>query len=74
MCKHGNEWRSRHSCLGIGHSESFDAELWVIGPAHDVVIEKRDTLQMNGVQMVAVFSDSQATIRQAAHLQPGRGQ
>jgi hypothetical protein len=29
---------------------------------------------MHGVKMVAVFSDSQAAIRRAAHLEPGPGQ
>ena len=30
--------------------------------------------QINGVKMVAVFSDSQAAIRRAAHLEPSPGQ
>jgi len=54
--------------------EVFDAELWVIGTAPDVAIEMRETLQMQQVKMVAVFSDSQAAIRRAAHLELGPGQ
>ena len=42
--------------------------------ALDVAIEKRETLQMHGVKIVAVFSDSQATIRQVAHVEQGPGQ
>jgi ribonuclease HI len=54
--------------------EVFDAELWAIGLALDVAIEKRETLQKHGVKTVAVFSDSQAAIRRTAHLEPGPGQ
>ena len=71
MCEHGNDWGSRSSCLGTRRMEVFDAELWAIGLALDVAIEKRDTLQVHGVKTVAVFSDSQGTIRQAAHLDQG---
>ena len=44
VCKHGNEWRSRRSFLGTGRMEGFDAELWVIGLAHDLAIENSETL------------------------------
>jgi len=54
--------------------EVFDTELWAIGLALDVVIEKREKLQEHGVKTVAVFSDSQAGIRRTAHLEPGPGQ
>jgi ribonuclease HI len=74
VCKHGNQWRSRRSFLGTGRMEVFDAEMWAIGLALDVAIEKRETLQKHGVKTVAVFSDSQAVIRRAAHLEPGPGQ
>jgi len=40
VCKHGNEWRSRCSFLGTGRLEVFDAELWAIGLALDVPINK----------------------------------
>ena len=63
MCKHGNEWRSRRSFLRTGRMEVFDAELWAIRLALDMAIKKREALQMHGVRTVAVFSDSQATIR-----------
>jgi len=63
VCKHGNEWRSRRSFLGTGCMEVFDAELWAIGLALDMAIEKRETLPMHGVKTVAVFSNSQAAIR-----------
>jgi hypothetical protein len=52
----------------------FDAELWAMELVLDVAIEKRETLQMHGVKMVAVFSDSQAAIQREAHLEPGPGQ
>jgi hypothetical protein len=54
--------------------EVFDAELWAIALTLDVTIENRDTLQRHGVKAVADFSDSQATIQQASHLEPGPGQ
>jgi len=71
VCKHGYEWRSRHSFLGTGRMELFDAELGAIGLALDMTIEKREVLLMHGVRTVEVFSDSQAAIRQAAHLELG---
>jgi hypothetical protein len=54
--------------------EVFDAELWAIGLALDVAIEKRETFQKHGVKTVTVFSDSQAAIRRAARLEAGPGQ
>jgi len=51
--------------------EVVDAKLWAIGLALDVAIEKRETWPVHGVKMVAVFSDSQAAIPRAAHLEPG---
>jgi len=74
VCKYGNQWRSRRSFLGTGRIEVFDAEMWAIGLALDLAIEKIDTLQKHGVRTVAVFSDSQAAIRRAAHVEPGPGQ
>jgi len=74
LCKHGNQWSSRRSFLGTGRMEVFDAELWAIGLALDVTIEKRETLQRQGAKMVAIFSDLQTAIRGAAHLEPGPGQ
>jgi len=74
VCKHGNEWRSRRSFLGTGRMKVFDDELCAIRLALDVAIEKRETLQVHGVMTVPVFSDSQAAIRRAAHLEPGPGQ
>jgi len=74
VCNHGNQWRFRRSFLGSGHMEVFDAELWAIGLALDMAIQKRETLQIHGVKTVAVFSDSRATIRRMAHLEPGPGQ
>jgi len=58
VCKHRVEWRSRHSYLGTGQLEVFDAELWAIRLALDVTIKKRETLQSNVMKTVAVFSDS----------------
>ena len=54
--------------------EVFDAEMWAIGLALDETIEKREILQRNRVKMVAVFNNSQAAIRRAAHMEPGPGQ
>jgi hypothetical protein len=54
--------------------EVFDAELWAIGLAREVTIERRETLQRHGVKTVTVFSNSQAAIRRTAHLEPGPGQ
>jgi ribonuclease HI len=51
--------------------EVFDAELVAIRLALDVAIEERQTLQKHGVKTVAVFSDSQAPTRRAAHLELG---
>jgi len=63
VCKHGNQWRSRRSCLGTGRMEVFDAELWAMGLALDVVTKKSETLQKHGVKTMAVISGPQATIR-----------
>jgi ribonuclease HI len=54
--------------------EVFDAELWAIGLALGETIKKREPLQRQGVKTVAISSDSQATIRRTAHLEPGPGQ
>jgi hypothetical protein len=42
--------------------EVFDAEVWAIGLALDVTIEKTEMLQRHGVKTLAVFCDSQAAI------------
>jgi hypothetical protein len=63
VCKHRNEWKSRRRFVGTGRSDVFDAEVWAIGLALDVAIEKRETLQVHGVKTVAVYSDSQAAIQ-----------
>jgi hypothetical protein len=54
--------------------EVFKADLWVIGFALDIAIDLRETLQMHGVKMVAVFRDSQAAIGWTANLEPVTGQ
>ena len=74
VCKHGTEWRTHRSYLGTGRMEVFDAELWAIGLALGETVKRRKRLQQHGVKTVAVFSDSQAAIRRAAHLEPGPGQ
>jgi len=53
--------------------EVFDAELWAIGLALEVTIERRETLQRHAVKTVTVFRNSQAAIRRTAHLEPGPG-
>ena len=35
----------------------FKAELWEIGLALEMALERRETLQVHGVKTVAVFSD-----------------
>jgi hypothetical protein len=40
VSKYRDEWRSRHSCLGTKRMEVFDAELWAIGLALDVMVKK----------------------------------
>lgn len=37
--------------------EVFDTELWAIRYALDAVMEKRDSLKMHAVKIVAVFGD-----------------
>jgi len=74
VCNRRDEWRSRHRSLGTAWMEVHDPELWAIGLALEATLEKREILQRNGVKMVAVFSDSQAAIRRAAHLELGPGQ
>jgi ribonuclease HI len=54
--------------------EVFDAELWAIGLALGETVKRRERQEEHGVKTVAVFSDSQAAIRRAAHLDPGPGQ
>jgi hypothetical protein len=63
-----------HSYLGTGHLDVSDAKLLAIGLAHEVMMEKRESLQTHRVKTVAVFCDSQAAIRRMAHLESGPGQ
>jgi len=42
--KHRDKWSFPRSYLGTGRMEVFDAELWDIGLALEVTIEKRETL------------------------------
>jgi len=65
---------SRRSYLGTGPIEVFDSELWAIGLVVKVTVEMRETLPRHGVKTVAVVRDSQAAIREMAHLEPGPGQ
>jgi len=67
-------WRAFCSHLGTGRIEVYDAELWAIGLALWESVKKRDTLQTHRVMKVAVFSDSQATIRRTENLEPGPAQ
>ena len=74
VCKHGNQWRSRHSYLGMGCMEELEGEQWSIELALDVTIEKREALERHGVKTVAVLSDSQTACGQGVHQDPGLGQ
>jgi len=51
--------------------EVFDAKLWAIGLALGETVHRGERLKQHGVKTVAVFSDSQAAIRQAARLEQG---
>jgi len=74
VCNHDNEWRTRHSYLGTGRMKVFDAELWAIVLMLGPIVKRSNTIQQHGVKKVAVFIDSHAPIRQAAHLETGLGQ
>jgi len=74
VCKHVNQWRSRHRFLGTGRLEVFNAELRASGLALDVMIENKERLQRHGAKTVAIVRHSQTTTRRAAHLEPGPGQ
>ena len=63
VCNHRNECRSCHSFVNARCMEVFDAELWGIGLAVGVAIEKGETLQIPGVKTVAVFGDAQAPMQ-----------
>jgi len=63
VCKHGNEWRTGRSYLGIGRMEVFDDEQWAIGLALGETVKRRDSLEEHSVNTMAVCSDSQASIR-----------
>ena len=52
----------------------IDAELCAIGLTPGERVKRSERPQQHGVKTVAVFSDSQAAIRRAAHLEPGPGQ
>jgi hypothetical protein len=52
----------------------FKCEMWTIGLALDMAIDKSETLWNHRVTMVAVITNSQAAIRQTAHLELGPGQ
>ena len=71
VCKHGNHWRSRRSFLVTRGMMVSDTEMWAIRLAHDVAMERSETLQGHGVKMVAGVTDSKAAIRQAEHLELG---
>jgi ribonuclease HI len=52
----------------------FDTELWAIGIALRKSVARAEALTAHGVTRVAIFSDSQAAIRQMTHLDLGPGQ
>lgn len=58
----------------MGRRVIFNAFQCVIGLALDVTIDKSEILQRNKAKMVAIFSDSQTTIRLPQHLELGTGQ
>jgi ribonuclease HI len=71
VCLNGDGWTVFHSYLGMGRMEVFDAEIWAIGVALQKSVSRAEALRAHGATTVAVFSDSQAAIRQTAHLDPG---
>ena len=74
MCLNRDGWTVFQGYLGTGRMEVFDGKLWEIGVALQKFVAKAEALRAHGVTTVAVFSDSQAAIRQTAHLDPGPGQ
>jgi len=73
VCSNGDSWTVFCSHLGTGRKEVFDTELWAIGIALRKSVARAETLTTHGVTRVAIFSDSQAAIRQMTHLDPGPG-
>jgi hypothetical protein len=73
LCQNSNEWRTWHSCLGIGTMQLIDAELWVIRLEPWATVTTRERLPEHEVKTVAVFSESQAAIRCTPYVQPGPG-
>lgn len=68
--------RSKAFCshLGAGRMEVYDAELRRLGLTLRESVRKRDTQQTHSVMQVAIFSESQAAIRQTDHLELWPGQ
>ena len=54
--------------------EVVDTKLLPIRLAHGVTVKLCELLQRHAVLRVAVFSDTQATVQQMAHLELGQGQ
>lgn len=69
--KHGHDWGFRHSYLGTGFIEVLTGKLWAIRFALAVMIGKRNRIRTNVANIGAVSNNSQAAIRQLAHLKPG---
>jgi len=72
--KHGNMQRSHCSYLSTVDGELIDAELSAIGLTLHMTIRKREPIQRNGVNMMAVFRNSKAAIRWTADPELGPGQ
>jgi len=72
--KHGNMQRSHCSYLSTVDGELIDAELSAIELTLHMTIRKREPIQRNGVNMMAVFRNSKAAIRWTADPELGPGQ
>jgi len=71
VCTHGNASRSSHSFLGTGPMEVIHTKQGAIVLTLSMAIKQRETLLIYGETTVAVFSNSQATIRRTSHLATG---
>jgi len=74
VCLNGDGCTVSSCYLGTAWMELIDTELWPIRVALRKSIGRPEALRAHGVMKVAVFSDSQAAIRQTTHWDPGPGQ
>jgi len=73
VCNHSERggWRALRSYLQKGRMEVFDAEMWVIWITLKEIAKRAERLRAQGVQKTIIFSNSQAAVPRAAHLETG---